>query len=977
VGITPELWETVKTLFQEALQRPSAERIFFLEQNCSNPDVRREVITLLAGYKEADDFLSDGRLERAAKTRVGRLRAGDILAGRFNILQFIAAGGMGEVYAAEDLELRERVAIKIISSEILHAPSAVARFKREVQLARKVTHPNICRLYDFFRHQHNAEPDLIFVSMELLEGETLSTRLHRQQRMTVDEALPIVTQMAAGLAAAHQASVVHRDFKPGNVMLVTSGTESMRAVITDFGLALRQTSSEAQSTVTTQQALAGTPAYMAPEVIKGEAATTACDIYALGLVMYEMVTGCLPFRADTPMQCAVKRLGERPVPPRQLVPELPARWEKTILRCLELEPSARFSSANDIFRVLTLKRDTQSAGQQTAISEQHQTLASSSLGSNAFSRGLAPPSTMWAAKRRRLAAITLITLVLLLATAGYWIYTNLKHSTPSPFSNFTPVQVSESGNVAQAAISPDGKYLSHVQHEKGKESLWLRNVPTDSETQVLPLSGSLYRSLVFSPDGNSIYYREATNRAGGAWNLYSVPILGGTPRLVVKNIDTTVTFSPDGTRIAYVRWQDPEPTDSRILSSRADGTDEQVLRTTSYNPTLMSVAWSPDGRWIACALTTPDNAAGGIDMFDVASRTMHRFVRWEDKTAVELKWLPNGKGLMLQYWRKREPGRAQIGFISYPDGHFRTITNDTSSYSGMSLSADASTLATVQETTTNEVSVLPSNGGAATTDVPLKSKRTINDLTWAHDGGMLWSDGTRLVHTAIDGSQETVLLSDASGRIPAVESCADGRSILFSRAYYAGSNSQNIWRADVDGSKAMQLSKGKLDVIPTCSPDGKWAYYTDIPRAAIMRVPMNGGTPEQVRGDTITDQVAISRDGRMLAYMAFMPENQTVYQRLALVNLANSGIKRFFDVDPRASSFVQFAPGSEDVAYTIEDRGIGNVWLQSLEKGTGRQITNFASGTIVSFHWSSNAKSLLVHRQQQTSDVVLLRESLP
>src|SRR5262249_17887981 len=152
VGITPELWETVKSFFQVALERPPAERISFLEQNCPDLDIRREVASLLAGYEEAGSFLSDGRLDGDASAKVGRLRSGEILAGRFNILHFIAAGGMGEVYAAEDLELRERVAIKIISSEILQAPSAIARFKREVQLARKVTHPNICRLYDFFRH---------------------------------------------------------------------------------------------------------------------------------------------------------------------------------------------------------------------------------------------------------------------------------------------------------------------------------------------------------------------------------------------------------------------------------------------------------------------------------------------------------------------------------------------------------------------------------------------------------------------------------------------------------------------------------------------------------------------------------------------------------------------------------------------------------------------------------------------------------
>jgi serine/threonine protein kinase/tetratricopeptide (TPR) repeat protein len=357
VAITPELWQTVKTLFHAVLERPPAERTAFLEQNCSDPDIRHEVATLLAGYKEAGAFLSDGRLDAAAKPEVGRLRPGEILAGRFNILRFIAAGGMGEVYAAEDVELREHVAIKIISPEIVQAPSALARFKREVQLARRVTHPNVCRLYDLFRHQRSDRSDnesqLIFVSMELLEGETLSARLHRQQCMTIEEALPIVTQMAAGLTAAHQANIVHRDFKPSNVMLIRSGLAGgTRAVITDFGLAVRETSSDSQSTLISQQALAGTPAYMAPEVIKGEAATAACDIYALGLVIYEMITGHPAFWAETPMACAIKRLSERPVSPRQLVPELPISWERAIVRCLEREPAARFPTASDVARAI-------------------------------------------------------------------------------------------------------------------------------------------------------------------------------------------------------------------------------------------------------------------------------------------------------------------------------------------------------------------------------------------------------------------------------------------------------------------------------------------------------------------------------------------------------------------------------------------------------------------------------------------------
>src|SRR5262249_8533580 len=218
------------------------------------------------------------------------------------------------------------------------------------------------------------------------------------------------------------------------------------------------------------------------------------------------------------------------------------------------------------------------------------------------------------------------------------------------------------------------------------------------------------------------------------------------------------------------------------------------------------------------------------------------------KHAGQVKWVPNGKGLILEYAKKMEPERWQIGFISYPDGHFRTITNDTSSYSGISLSStEAAILATVQERTANEINLLRGTGGTTVKDVPLRSKQSITDVTWSHDGGILWSDGTRLSQAALDGSHEMVLLSDPSARIRGVEYCADGHSILFSWFSHGGSsNRENVWRADVDGSNAMQLSSGKIDEGPVCAPDGKWVYFTDVAGARLMRVPITGGNPEQV-----------------------------------------------------------------------------------------------------------------------------------
>ncbi|HSA97220.1 MAG TPA: serine/threonine-protein kinase, partial [Acidobacteriota bacterium] len=202
--------------------------------------------------------------------------SGQTLAGRFRVLRLIAKGGMGEVYEAEDLELGETVALKTVRAEIAESPQALERFKTEVHLARKVTHPSVCRIFDVFRHREEGSgpggPEATFLTMELLRGETLATRLARAGRMAPAEALPLVEQMAGALEAAHRAGVIHRDFKTANVMLVPQGSEpgGLRAVVTDFGLARRNPVVEGSiASETLTSSVAGTPAYMAPEQIEG------------------------------------------------------------------------------------------------------------------------------------------------------------------------------------------------------------------------------------------------------------------------------------------------------------------------------------------------------------------------------------------------------------------------------------------------------------------------------------------------------------------------------------------------------------------------------------------------------------------------------------------------------------------------------------------------------------------------------------
>jgi tRNA A-37 threonylcarbamoyl transferase component Bud32 len=283
--------------------------------------------------------------------------AGAQLAGRYRIVRFLARGGMGEVYEAEDLVLGERVALKTIRAGA-GSERMVERFRREVQLARRVTHPNVCRIFDVGVHD-----GVSFLSMEFLPGRTLSERLDERGRLEPAEAAAIVAQIAAGLAAAHAEGIVHRDLKCQNIMLVPT-PRGERVVVTDFGLARLAVTEEDEHAPdsSTGAGLVGSPAYMAPEQVRGGPITPATDVYALGVVMYEMVTGKLPFVADTPLATAALRLSQPPPSPDSVVADLPERWVTTILRCLERAPERRFPDATAVATAILGERRQAPAG---------------------------------------------------------------------------------------------------------------------------------------------------------------------------------------------------------------------------------------------------------------------------------------------------------------------------------------------------------------------------------------------------------------------------------------------------------------------------------------------------------------------------------------------------------------------------------------------------------------------------------------
>ena len=359
-----DAWNKTKELLTAALALPEDARSSFLNQCDAEQEVRDEVARLLAYKSEIGTFLSQtvgGRPLQVSEAYFPVCTPGSILANRFRVIRFLSRGGMGEVYEAEDIELNRRVALKMVKPLVSGDPDCLQRFKREVKLAQQVTHSNVCRIFDFFRHSttlSSGNVELVFVSMELLQGETLAERLRHTGKMEADEVLGIISQVLSALEAAHAVGVLHRDLKPGNIFLVPGeGSNWCRAVVTDFGLALPLTEDSSPGvTRATGGGVLGTPAYMSPEQLENGPLTPASDIYALGLVMYHMAAGVLPFEDETPFVMAARRLNQRTPSLRRFVPEIDPLLESVIMRCLERDASRRFQSARDVAKALSREK---------------------------------------------------------------------------------------------------------------------------------------------------------------------------------------------------------------------------------------------------------------------------------------------------------------------------------------------------------------------------------------------------------------------------------------------------------------------------------------------------------------------------------------------------------------------------------------------------------------------------------------------
>lgn len=917
--------------------------------------------------------------------------------GRYEVRSKIGEGGMGEVYAAHDAELDRSVAIKLLPSEFTTDPERRARFRQEARVVSALNHPNIITIYEIGEDANGS-----FLATEYVEGRTLREVI-KQDSMTLPRVLRIIEQAANALVAAHAADIVHRDVKPENIMV---RRDSIVKVL-DFGLAKPNEqiilSGDSESNRTVPGTVMGSARYMSPEQARGHEVDGRTDIWSLGVVLYEMLIGHVPFDGETAADTLAAVIYKEPEPISLVLPNAPAELQRIIRKSLQKDREERYQSVKDFaLDVKDLLHDIEhsNSGSRTAHTtsspnfSENPTIIHRTVGGNLTDRTAVVTSYRRPQPQRtgfRYALLALPAVAILLLVLGGYVFYNWNFGEkPLAAAAFVRPQMSRintDGRVLLPAISPDGKYVAYIAGEFGSRSVVVRQIATDSIVTVVPPTNLNLQSITFSPTGDYLYYCQ-TSTDFSINTLYRVPTLGGTPKKLIEDVDSPVTFSPDGMQFAFIRHKS-EPNEDVVFIANADTLAIEPLisnRETPYNFFTFRLAWSPDGKTL---LTGAGNRQSGFvtrtDVVEIliSEKKVRPLNQREFFAVTNVVWFADGSGFVFS-GRESQNGPNQIWRAAYPSGETEPITNDFNDYLELSVSSDGRNIVTVKGDTVSSVWRY-SPASKKNTQLTIDSRNLEGML------GMFQRRDGKLIFTRNEGKETDLWIADGEGKNPSAllaepgfsigpVSTPDGRYVVFN---LQKDKSSGIWRTDADGKNTVRLTAQNTDYVdtnPQVTPDGRFVIFQrksgNDERFSLMKVPVIGGEAEPFLSaeNWSIFQPRISPDGKHIAYTMY--DVRTFQKKLMIATLEGD---RFGKVE-RELEFnlinqFTWAPDSKSLTVLTNRGGGQNIWRQPIDGSAPAQITNFSSGKILNFAWAADGKDLLIARGNTNNDLILIKDT--